>query len=307
MPPASGRSRSSAVAVGRAWPRSARGTARRGRSATRGRRRPASSVAAGLGPCGRGGGASPAARRARRPRTGWALPVPRPGRPRVPIGMISASATAHPALGDRRRGGQAVERPARAARRPRGRREAAKSANASAVVYSGSKPSIVAHPRGVDAAAVGQEAELLGREVGHPGRAAGREPRPPTAKRGQRRPWACRSRRTAWESIRTPSPATLKVPGDVAGHRVARARRSRSSSWRNCRRGSKPSTVGITGSRKYDVIGLVDVGAEDVGRRAAWSRGRRGGGGRSRGRSPRPRRRPWRSPTAAPGAAPCPR
>ncbi len=51
-------------------------------------------------------------------------------------------------------------------------------------------------------------------------------------------------------------PAMLKVPGRSV--RTAWISTSmRSCSWRNWSRASKPSTVGMTGSRKYDVIGLV--------------------------------------------------
>jgi hypothetical protein len=56
--------------------------------------------------------------------------------------------------------------------------------------------------------------------------------------------------RIAWLSSTTPSPATLKVPW-TAGPRVARSStRTVSCSCRNWSRGSKPSTVGHTGSSK---------------------------------------------------------
>jgi hypothetical protein len=55
--------------------------------------------------------------------------------------------------------------------------------------------------------------------------------------------------RAAWLSRITPSPATLIVP--VAGPIAASRKASRpSSSWMNCSRASKPSTVGITGRLK---------------------------------------------------------
>ena len=64
----------------------------------------------------------------------------------------------------------------------------------------------------------------------------------------------------AWESIRRPSPATLKVPATSVSDGVpehgeqvaARAGTAAAASW--------PSTVGMTGSRKYDVSGLVTCG-----------------------------------------------
>ena len=113
-------------------------------------------------------------RRLREATDGLLLPVPRPGRPRVPSGMISASATVASQRSRRRL------RPARdrAVRRPGpGASEPGELGEAPARwCTSGSKPRTVAHPRGVEAAAVGEEADLLGREV-RP-RPAWRRPRP---------------------------------------------------------------------------------------------------------------------------------
>ena len=201
-------------------------------------------------------------------------------------------------------GRRAAER-TRSVRPPVGGSSAPKSANASAVVYARLEAELGAHPGGVDAAAVGQEADLLGREVGQPGRA---QRRADAADRERRqrdgRPLQAADRLGEHQDAVA---GDVEGAGDVGERRRAAARRAGPRSCRNCRRGSWPSTVGITGSRKYDVSGLMTCGPMHVGARAAWSPGRRGGGGRSRGRSPRSRRRPWRSRRAARGAAPCPR
>ena len=68
-----------------------------------------------------------------------------------------------------------------------------------------------------------------------------------------------------------PSPATLNVPAtSVTTAWVWAAIRSRS--WRNCRRGSNPATVGMTGSRKYDVSGLVTCGPITLAARSIVTR-----------------------------------
>ena len=76
-----------------------------------------------------------------------------------------------------------------------------------------------------------------------------------------------RSRRTACDSSITPSPATLNVPGTSVWTQWVRMR-IRSTSCTNCSRGSKPRTVGITGSRKYDVIGLSTWGPSTLASRS---------------------------------------
>ena len=134
-------------------------------------RRLAASAAALLGAALRAAGA-----RLRAAEDGRALPEPRPGRPPVPIGMTTASSPS------RRRASSGT---AGSLQRRRARARRQKSANASAVVNCGSKPSIGAHPGGVHAATVGQEAQLLGREVRRRGPGACVEPSRPTAKRGQ--------------------------------------------------------------------------------------------------------------------------
>ena len=84
------------------------------------------------------------------------------------------------------------------------------------------------------------------------------EPTDATAKLGRGRAGRP-SLRIACESISTPSPAMLKVP--ATSPRVACSIASiRSVSLRNCIRGSNPSTVGITGSLKYAVSGVLRVG-----------------------------------------------
>ena len=57
------------------------------------------------------------------------------------------------------------------------------------------------------------------------------------------------ARRTACESVIAPAPATLYVPGWCSV--TERCRISRASSmWMNCKRGSRPNTVGTNGCEK---------------------------------------------------------
>ena len=96
------------------------------------------------------------------------------------------------------------------------------------------------------------------------------EPSWPTANPGSGRVARWR-RRTACDSIRMPSPATLKVPATSVST-ACFSTRSRSLSCTNCMRASKPSTVGMTGSRKYEAIGLTTWGPTTLARRSMMTR-----------------------------------
>ena len=100
----------------------------------------------------------------------------------------------------------------------------------------------VAHPAGVDDPAVGQEAHLLGGEVGDA--RAGAAPARSTAPRAAAAaPTGRPARRIAWDSVSTPSPAMLKVPPwSPSVVRQSTSRPSRSCT--NCSRGSKPEHGG---------------------------------------------------------------
>ena len=159
--------------------------------------------------------------------------------PRVPSGITSASATARhlPATAA---SGRAAALAARC--------ERAKSANASAVVYAGRNPStdrirLVSRPRPKVRKPASSACEAL--DAGLPRQASPASPARSRAPAPSGRP----SRRSACDSISTPSPATLKVPCTPPSVACCSAP-SRSSSCRNWSRASNPSTVGTTGSRK---------------------------------------------------------
>ena len=129
-----------------------------------------------------------------RPRRGAALPVPRPGRPDVPMGTTSAPVS---------RAAGARTQPSVASRRHAGEgglgRDAQRDAERDAEVGEGRRggearleAELGAHPGGVHPPTVGQEAELLGREVRHPGL-------PQRPSRGGRR------RRRAWRPTACPA------------------------------------------------------------------------------------------------------
>ncbi len=115
---------------------------------------------------------------------------------------------------------------------------------------------------GVEPAAVGQEADLLGREVGQP-----RAAEPAAHQADQRR--RHRDHGLAREPQRLGQHEDA-VAGDVEGapvrRRSSRARiASRpSSSCTNCSRASCPSTIGTTGSAEVRRHRGVDLGADEV-------------------------------------------
>ena len=93
----------------------------------------------------------------------------------------------------------------------------------------------------------------------------------PTANPGIGTDGRC-SRRIAWDSIRIPSPATLKVPVVVGVDRVPEHVEEVLARGGTAAAASNPSTVGITGSRKYDVIGLLTCGPMTLAQRSTVTR-----------------------------------
>ncbi len=77
---------------------------------------------------------------------------------------------------------------------------------------------LAAHPGGVDAAAVGQEGDLLGREVGDPGRAQGRAERA-DGEAGQRQGRAAQAAQGLREH-QHPVAGDVEGAGDLVGHGV---------------------------------------------------------------------------------------
>ena len=239
--PASGAGRASAVGC--------RGSRRRRR---RGCARPARPAAASAPGCAR-------------PRTAGS-PVPRPGRPRVPIGMISASPTA----GSRGQAPTGAARSAHAvgARSPDGRARGAGEVGER--LGRGELRLEAEHRR-----ASGWCPRRDRRSGSRAARARSRR-RGPSAAPSRRRPTAKPAAATdgrrggvrPGESIMTPSPATLKVPGTSVIDGVRAARRAGRPRGGTAAAGRSRAPVGITGSRKYAVIGLITWGPTTLASRS---------------------------------------
>src|SRR4051794_21454153 len=98
---------------------------------------------------------------------GCVLPVPRPGRPRVPIGMISASPMDDSSVGLGQAGGDPGEHPLGPA--AGGREGLGEVGDGGRGGERRLEAELAPHPGRVDAAAVGDQREQLRREVGDPG------------------------------------------------------------------------------------------------------------------------------------------
>ena len=179
-----------------------------------------------------------------------------------------------------------------------GPRLRAKSANASAVVNFGSKPSVSRICVGAHHPAVRQQAgSARARSPSHrPYAAPNRTQVTAGSSSGSvGRP----SRREHCESSSTPSPAMLKVPLLSVPRAVARAprsaaRRSRRPRGRTAAAGRSRRRSAARAARSTRPAGSPRR-ARGCSRSAARTRRRRAGDGRSRVRTPRPRPRPSRS------------